>query len=81
MRTISAIIDIGATPQQAWGALADLDCYPQWNPLIRPAPGGASRGRPSPCWPATPLPELTMTTLLYAGPPPCTPPHEDGEPA
>jgi hypothetical protein len=33
MRTISAIIAIGATPQRVWGVQADLDCYPQWNPL------------------------------------------------
>ena len=44
MRTISAVIDIGATPQQVWGVLADLDCYPQWNPLIRPAPGELAEG-------------------------------------
>jgi hypothetical protein len=44
MRTISAIIDIGATPQQVWGVLADLDCYPQWNPLSARPPRGASRG-------------------------------------
>ena len=39
MRTISAAIDIAATPQQVWAVLADLDSYPQWNPFIRSASG------------------------------------------
>lgn len=39
MRTISAVIDIGATPQQVWGVLADLDCYPQWTRSSARPPG------------------------------------------
>ena len=35
MCTISATVDIAATPRQVWAVLADLDAYPQWNPFIR----------------------------------------------
>jgi hypothetical protein len=44
MRTISAAIDIAATPQQVWAVLADLDSYPQWNPFIRSASGQLAEG-------------------------------------
>ena len=81
MRTISAVLDIGATPQQVWGVLADLDCYPQWNPLIRPAPGELAEGASLTLLACHTTPGSTMTTLLYAEPLPCTPTHEDGEPA
>ncbi len=44
MRTISATVDIAATPQQVWAVLADLDAYPQWNPFIRSASGQVAEG-------------------------------------
>jgi hypothetical protein len=44
MRTISATVDIAATPQQVWAILADLDAYPQWNPFIRSASGQVAEG-------------------------------------
>jgi Polyketide cyclase / dehydrase and lipid transport len=39
MRTISAVIDIAATPRQVWAVLADLDAYQDWNPFIQSASG------------------------------------------
>src|SRR6266702_3623228 len=44
MRTISATVDIAATPQQVWAVLTDLDSYPQWNPFIRSASGQLTEG-------------------------------------
>jgi len=44
MRTISAAIDIAASPHQVWAVLADLDAYPQWNPFIRSASGPLAEG-------------------------------------
>jgi hypothetical protein len=44
MRTISAVIDIAATPQQVWAVLADLDAYQDWNPFIRSASGQLTVG-------------------------------------
>ena len=44
MRTISAAIDIAASPRQVWAVLADLDAYPQWNPFIRSASGPLAEG-------------------------------------
>ena len=44
MRTISATVDIAATPRQVWAVLADLDAYPQWNPFIRSASGQLAEG-------------------------------------
>src|SRR5216683_388851 len=44
MRTISATVDIAATPQQVWAVLADPDAYPQWNPFIRSASGQVAEG-------------------------------------
>ena len=39
MRTISATVDISATPEQVWAVLADLPAYQEWNPFIRSASG------------------------------------------
>ena len=44
MRTISAAIDIAASPHQVRAVLADLDAYPQWNPFIRSASGPLAEG-------------------------------------
>jgi hypothetical protein len=44
MRTISAAVDIAATPRQVWAVLADLEAYPQWNPFIRSASGQLAEG-------------------------------------
>ena len=44
MRTISATIDIAASPHQVWAVLAGLDAYPQWNPFIRSASGPLAEG-------------------------------------
>lgn len=35
MRTISASVDIAASPEEVWAVLADLDSYGEWNPFIR----------------------------------------------
>ena len=44
MRTISAVADIVATPQQVWAVLADLDAYQDWNPFIQSASGQLTKG-------------------------------------
>jgi hypothetical protein len=44
MRTISATVDIAATPEQVWAVLTDLTAYPEWNPFIRSASGQLTEG-------------------------------------
>lgn len=44
MRSISAAVDISATPERVWAVLADLAAYPQWNPFIRSASGELAEG-------------------------------------
>jgi hypothetical protein len=44
MRSISAAVDIAATPQQVWAVLADLDAYQEWNPFIQSASGELTVG-------------------------------------
>jgi len=44
MRTISAVVDIAAAPQQVWTVLADLDAYQEWNPFIQSASGQLTEG-------------------------------------
>jgi len=44
MRTISAAVDIAATPEQVWAVLADLDAYHDWNPFIQSASGQLAEG-------------------------------------
>ena len=44
MRSISATVDIAATPERVWAVLADLAAYPQWNPFIRSASGKLAEG-------------------------------------
>jgi hypothetical protein len=44
MRSISATVDITATPEQVWDVLADLAAYPEWNPFIRSASGRLAEG-------------------------------------
>ena len=44
MRTISAAVDIAATPEQVWAVLADLDSYCEWNPFIQSASGQLAEG-------------------------------------
>ena len=44
MRSISAVVDISATPERVWAVLADLAAYPQWNPFIRSASGELAEG-------------------------------------
>ena len=39
MRTISASVDIAASPEEVWAVLADLGSYGQWNPFIQSAAG------------------------------------------
>lgn len=44
MRTISAVVDIAATPQQVWAVLTDLDAYQDWKPFIQSASGQLIKG-------------------------------------
>lgn len=44
MRTISASVDIAASPQAVWAVLADLDSYGEWNPFIQSASGQLAEG-------------------------------------
>jgi hypothetical protein len=44
MRTISAAVDIAATPEQVWAVLTDLDAYHDWNPFIQSASGQLTEG-------------------------------------
>src|SRR5215469_12722668 len=44
MRSISATVDIAATPERVWAVLADLAAYPEWNPFIRSASGELAKG-------------------------------------
>jgi hypothetical protein len=44
MKTVSATIQIDASPQAVWAALTDLDRYPEWNPLFREASGQVAVG-------------------------------------
>lgn len=45
MRTMSAAIDIDATPAQVWAVLTDLDSYHEWNPLFVEAGGSVAEGQ------------------------------------
>ena len=42
--TVHTEIDINAAPARVWSVLADLDRYPEWNPMIRSASGMLRRG-------------------------------------
>jgi hypothetical protein len=44
MRTISASVDIAASPEEVWAVLADLGAYGQWNPFIQSASGRLAEG-------------------------------------
>jgi hypothetical protein len=44
MRTMSATIQVGASPQAVWAVLTDLTRYPEWNPLFREASGEVAVG-------------------------------------
>ena len=44
MKTMSAIIQIGAPPGAVWATLTDLGRYPEWNPLFREASGQVAVG-------------------------------------
>jgi hypothetical protein len=44
MTEISAVAQIGASPQHVWAILAGLASYPQWNPLFREASGQLTAG-------------------------------------
>jgi hypothetical protein len=45
MRTVSAIIEIDASPREVWAILTDLSRYPEWNPLFRSAAGEVAVGK------------------------------------
>ena len=45
MKTVSATIEIDATPAEVWAVLADLASYPQWNPLFPEASGDLAAGK------------------------------------
>lgn len=44
MRSISATVDIAASPDKVWAVLTDLSAYPEWNPFIRSASGELTEG-------------------------------------
>jgi hypothetical protein len=44
MRSVSATVDIAATPERVWAVLADLGAYPEWNPFIPSASGTLAEG-------------------------------------
>jgi hypothetical protein len=45
MKTMSATIQIGASPMTVWAILTDLNSYPDWNPLFREASGQIAVGK------------------------------------
>jgi hypothetical protein len=45
MRTMTATIEIGASPMDVWAVLTDLSRYPDWNPLFPEASGEIAVGR------------------------------------
>jgi hypothetical protein len=45
VRTMSAAIDIDASPEQVWAVLTDLDSYREWNPLFVEASGKVAEGQ------------------------------------
>jgi hypothetical protein len=44
MKTMSATIQIDASPMTVWAILTDLNSYPDWNPLFREASGQIAVG-------------------------------------
>ncbi|MBE8517320.1 SRPBCC domain-containing protein [Amycolatopsis sp. H6(2020)] len=42
--TLSASIEIDATPDEVWSVLTDLDAYPEWNPFIVSSSGTVQVG-------------------------------------
>jgi hypothetical protein len=44
MKTISATIQVNASPAAVWAVLTDLDSYAEWNPLFREASGEIAAG-------------------------------------
>ncbi|MGH3288852.1 MAG: SRPBCC family protein [Streptosporangiaceae bacterium] len=44
VRTVTAAIDIDASPMAVWAVLADLGRYPEWNPRIREGTGEVAAG-------------------------------------
>jgi hypothetical protein len=45
MKTVSATIEIDASPEQVWAVLTDLAAYPQWNPVFPNASGQVAVGQ------------------------------------
>jgi EmrB/QacA subfamily drug resistance transporter len=44
VKTVTAVIDIHATPAHVWEVLTDLSRYPEWNPHIRAGTGQVAAG-------------------------------------
>jgi hypothetical protein len=44
MKTMSATIQIAASPMDVWAVLTDLSSYRDWNPLFREASGQVAAG-------------------------------------
>jgi uncharacterized protein YndB with AHSA1/START domain len=44
MQTMSASVEIKASPADVWAVLTDLGSYPQWNPLFREESGEIAVG-------------------------------------
>jgi hypothetical protein len=45
MKTISATIQVNASPAAVWAVLTDLDRYAEWNPLFPAASGEVATGK------------------------------------
>ena len=45
VKTVTATIEIDATPAEVWAVLTDLASYPQWNPLFPEASGDLVAGK------------------------------------
>jgi hypothetical protein len=65
MKTVTATIQIGATPAEVWAVLTDLASYPLWNPVFPEASGDLAAGKrislkshPSSGWPMTIRPKI-----------------------
>ncbi len=70
--TISADIEIAATPERVWAVLADLDGYQAWNPVWRQVSGQLAPGNRLTITSTQPATDKTLTVkvkVVIADPP------------